>query len=189
LLGRGEALQQLGTEAGPVAFIVYGSLRLSRFSRDGKEIIAAMRCANEAERLIPHAQTATTSHSRWIAHEPTMVFQVPRSLIMGLLPTFPQLFPRVIALAARDIGEARDQIEELATQPMRRRLARMLARRAAANRYQFVHETHGELAAFIGARQDEVTKELARLRKLGLISYKRHKHGIRVLDLARLSAL
>jgi len=73
---------------------------------------------------------------------------------------------------------------------LRARVAYVLAHLATANGERMVWATHEELAILAHGRREALTGEvLPELRGHGLIAYKRHRRGIRVLDRVGLLAL
>jgi CRP/FNR family transcriptional regulator len=175
--------------------ILSGRMRLFLLSRDGREITLGVKHAAEVfwyalpDQFALSYHTEHTTHYAEVLENGTVLCSIPQLYVRHLMATHPPFALAFFDQMCRCSIELCDRIWELAHDQVPTRLAHTLARLARANERCVVTETHDELAWWVGTSRARVTKELHRLRDLGLIEYRPHQHGIQVVNPEYLSSL
>ncbi len=120
------------------------------------------------------------------AQRPTDVYLWPRDYLQPLLQEDGRAMWELSTMMARRILQAGDFLEELAFQPVKRRLARMLLDLYGDTAGEYVSRgrTLDEMAALIGTKREIVCRLLYELADEGLIDITRTK--LRIADRERL---
>jgi len=157
--------------------------------RRGEVFMAPWALSPRADVKAPTSSAGYKHESYFQAITRTTVYRVPNHYVQRLVGREPRLAAALLELYGMWSSLILDQLEILAFLRVPQRLARTLARLAAANDRHLVLETHQELAWLIGATRETVTKELNRLRQMALIEYELHHNGIYVRDMERLDTI
>lgn len=165
----------------PLGVVAHGAVGLYRCSSSGQDVMVDCMSSGDAFGLVPVDVRALV--------QDTLVFFVPQSRLRPLLRLYPQLHAAIHGVQHRHLRRAYRQIERLAWADTKTRLARVLVDLARAHPNRVVSATHGELAAMVATRQDEVTKTLRRFRANGIISTTPYRNGLVVRDMDALAAL
>jgi CRP-like cAMP-binding protein len=175
----GEAVLLEGDCSGRVMFVEPGTVRVSVARRDGDEVLLGFRgpgdILGEQAALdgLPHGQTVrAVSEARLVS--------IPREAFLELLLARPGLSPALHRLQVRRLREADALRVEQATVDVAGRLARRLAELRGVSGEAGLAISQQELANWVGASREAVTKGLAKLRRRGIVETKRGR--IVVLD-------
>ncbi len=186
---RGQVIVHVGDRRDGLFAIVEGDAGLYRSSIEGREILLATFTAGDIFRpsfLSPRLNPKSTFEA---TTDGTVAYWIPREALRRFAASHPDTAVRVLDLMDRRILALCDLIEELALCNVTARLAHTLAQLAEPEGDRLiVRETHQQLAARIGARRDELTKAVRRLREEGLVRTSRGRRGIIVLDRERLAS-
>lgn len=120
-----------------------------------------------------------------VALEPTALWRIPRTHLLGLIAEHPTLATALIGSLASRVIHLASLVEDLALRPVEARLARLLltqARDGQLERRRWA--TQAELAAQIGTVPDVLNRTLRTFADAGLIAVGRRT--IRILDQAGL---
>jgi CRP/FNR family transcriptional regulator len=191
----GELITAASTAFSDFFVILRGGVRFYLLSRDGRKITLNLLhegCVfwyGPSDLFALPGDAAGASHCAEALDGDTVLCSMPQSAVRRLMAEHPAFALALFDQVCRWTLEFCDRVWEMAHDQVTIRLAHTLARLAQASATQVVIETHDELAWWVGTSRERVTKELHRLRALGLIEYRPHRRGIRVPDPARLSAL
>jgi CRP/FNR family transcriptional regulator len=187
--GRGELLNDIGERDGFVYLLQAGRVGLYSLSGQGREILVSTFDEGDMVGLIRHDEVSDTCSYAKVLVDATLAYRLSYHRVLGLMSTSLLVSSYVCTLLSRQLEESHRVIEDLAFYEIKTRLARTLVRLALSSEELIVSVTHAELAARIGTRQEEVTKLLCHFRALGLVASAPHRHGLRVLDRARLNSM
>lgn len=187
-----DALLTADTALDSYYLISRGRVRFFLLSHDGRKVTLGGQHAHDVfwfarpNQLVLHRQVEQITHCAVVMEDRSVLCALPYLCIRRLAAAHPSFALALADQIYRWNLEFCDRIWELAYDPVTTRLARVLARLALASSEHVVTETHDELAWWVGTSRARVTKELHRLRSLGYIEYRPHRHAIQVLDPERL---
>ncbi|MDB5059375.1 MAG: transcriptional regulator, Crp/Fnr family, partial [Chloroflexi bacterium] len=164
-------------------------VRAYMLSVDGRRITLGTLSPGTAFWIEPTDLEGSATCCNEVLLDGTLLCRLPHDYVRRLMARNPQFAVEVYEVVYMWCATFRDRLRELAHDHTGTRLAHLLGRLAASSDCNVVYETHDELAWWIGTSRARVTKELHRLRGLGLIAYRPHGRGIHVLDPARLRTL
>jgi CRP-like cAMP-binding protein len=131
---------------------------------------------------------ATTLPLNLVAEMPSTVLLMRVAALQAVLARNPDLYPRLIASLGAQYAAAVEQLAEIGTMTVRRRLLTELVRRArptpSGGAEIPVAPTHAALAQSIGTNRETVSRELGRLQASGLVV--RARRGFHLRDLSEL---
>ena len=188
LLDAGEVLFEQGDKGGALFAVVAGSLEISVVAQDGRKLgLAVMRPGalfGEIALFDPGNRTATAT-----ALEPSNVLRVRNSDVLGQIRKEPELAVDMIHLAGQRMRWMGRQVNEQVFLPVPTRLARKVLYLSpeTTNNHAKLKLSQTELAEFVGATREAVSKTLAVWKRIGLIEVSRD--GLIVLDRSALRVL
>jgi CRP-like cAMP-binding protein len=193
--GQGALITASSTAFSEFFVILRGGVRFYLLSRDGRK--TTLNALHEgrvfwygpADLFAIPTQPTSAEHCAEVLAGGAILCSMPLSYVRRLMAEHPPFAQALFDQVCRWTLEFCDRIGEMAHDQVTIRLAHTLARLARASDDHVVTETHDELAWWVGTSRARVTKELHRLRALGLIDYRPHRHGIRVLEPERLCLL
>lgn len=175
LLKPRERLGEQGEPAELFAFVQVGYLKLGQVNADGAETLVRFIGPGDcygAVALVPGRRYPLSA----TAVEPSRVLTWARPVIAGLADRLPRLQSNILEEVARRMSGVLSVAQDLATEPVPRRLARALLRLAAhggdrtADGIHIVHPvTRQELADLTGATLFTVSRLMARWEAGGLL--------------------
>lgn len=183
-----EVLFEQGDKGAALYAVTTGLLEISVLAQDGRKLgLAVMRPGalfGEIALFDPGERTATAT-----ALEATTVLRVRNSDVLAQIRKNPELAVDMIHLAGQRMRWMGRQLHEQVFLPMPTRLARKLLyltpdRPRAPTRLKL---SQAELAEFVGATREAVSKTLAAWKRSGVIEANRG--GLIVLDRAALKVL
>jgi CRP-like cAMP-binding protein len=174
---RGELLGDIGEIHGFVYILSTGRVGLYSLSRQGREILVSTFHDGDIVGLIRHGEVSEISSYAKVLIDATGAYRVPYQHVLQLMSASLTVSSYVCRLISRQFEESYRIIEESAFYEIKMRLARTLVRLALSGEEPIVLATHAELAAMIGARQEEVTKMLGHFRALGFVASAPHRRG------------
>lgn len=187
VLGRGDTLWEPDDTIEAVFVLTAGVVRLYRYLDSGEEVTVALLDPGQVCGLAGLDAAFVPTTVAQALFDQTVVYRIPRRAFVEFLLANPALALRALAVVCRRVQDAYDLC---ALSDARARVAYVLAHLATANGERMVWATHEELATWVHARRASLTADvLPNLQGRGLISYARHRRGIRVLDRAALLAL
>lgn len=176
----GEVLFEQGDEGDTFYFIEEGVLEVSVLSSEGRklylELMNAGEFLGEIALLDPGPRTATIS-----AREPTRLMCIARTDLVNACLATPELGLGVAMIAAQRLREISQKLHEQVFLPLPARLARKLIH-FARHGETTVRLSQSDLAEFIGATREAVSKTLKQWEQTGIISIGRQKVIIEDLD-------
>jgi CRP-like cAMP-binding protein len=187
---RGQTIFHEGTPALAVHCIRSGTVKVSRLTGDGHEVLVGVRRPGEligfravlAE--LPCSITAETL-------EPAVVCTIPREIFMDLVRESTDLSIRLLKQLAREVHFAEEQLVERTRQRVSKRTARLLARLeqggapgSRARPWLGITMSREEMALLIGTTPETLSRTLHSLAEQGILELGRRV--IRVRDVARL---
>lgn len=180
-LAEGEVLFEQGDTGDALYAIVSGSLEFSILSREGRKLsLDVMRPGalfGEIALFDPGTRTATVT-----ALEPCRVRGVKNADIMAAIRKSPELGIDLIQLAGVRLRWMSSQLNEQVFLPMPARLARKILYLTidGSEDLALLNLSQAELAEFVGATREAVSKTLSIWKRAGVIDASRG--GVRVID-------
>lgn len=187
-LAEGEVLFEQGDEGDALYAIVSGSLEFSILSREGRKLaLDVMRPGalfGEIALFDPGTRTATVT-----ALEPSRVRGVRNADMLAAIRAQPEVGIDLIQLAGERMRWMSGQLNEQVFLPMPARLARkILYLTVDGTGYMgLLTLSQSELAEFVGATREAVSKTLSLWKRAGVVDATRG--GVRVLDRNALQAM
>lgn len=187
-LDAGETLFEQGDPGAALYAVTHGSLEISVLSEDGRKFaLDVMRdgaVLGEIALFDPGPRTATVT-----ATEPTELLRIRNADLLREIRTAPELGIDMIALAGQRMRWMNRQITEQVFLPMQTRLARKVLYLTEKSDpvTDLLSLSQSELADFVGATREAVSKALSEWKKMGAVASSRR--GIQILDRAALQAL
>lgn len=187
-LGAGEVLFQQGDMGDALFAVLGGALEFSILSRDGRklslDLMGPGAVFGEIALFDPGPRTATVA-----AQKPSRVCRVRNADVLAHIRNDPVLAGDMIRLAGQRMRWMGRQLTEQVFLPMPSRLARKLLYLAPAHddRQAALDLSQSELAEFVGATREAVSKTLATWKRAGVIGAGRG--GVVILDRDALQVL
>lgn len=189
-LGRGETLFLDGAPAEGLFVVLTGTVKLAKLNPAGKEQILHVHAPGET-----FAEATLAEGSRYPAGAAALdaaeVLLVPRAALQRLLGQRPVLATNLIARLSERLREMAALVEDLSLREAPARLARYLldlagdAKQSGVALYLPIRKT--ELAAFLGTRQETLSRALRQLMDTGLIEVRGAE--VTILDFDELDLL
>lgn len=187
-LQAGEVLFEQGDKGGALFAVAAGSLEISVLAQSGRKLgLAVMRPGElfgEIALFDPGDRTATAT-----ALEASIVLRVRNSDVLDQIRKEPELAVDMIHLAGQRMRWMGRQVNEQVFLPMPTRLARKVLYLSPepTNSLKKLKLSQTELAEFVGATREAVSKTLGVWKRIGLVEVSRD--GLTVLDRAALTVL
>jgi CRP-like cAMP-binding protein len=185
-LAQGDVLFEQGDEGDALFVILDGAVEFSILSAEGRklslDIMRAGAIFGEIALFDPGPRTATATASL-----PTRVRRVRNPDVLEQLSKHPELAADMIRLAGQRMRWMNTQLNEQVFLPISSRLARKLLHLTADNVCGSLELSQAELAEFVGATREAVSKTLGTWKRSGVIQASRG--GLQILDRDALNAL
>lgn len=157
-----------------------GWLKAVKIGRDGREQVLQMLKAgdpfNAISVFIDEPNQASVS-----ALEPSVIWLIPRQVLLRLMNESPKLARQVVKDLARRVIHLVRMVEDLSLRSVEARLAKLLLEQAQGQTVQRQRwATQAEMASRLGTVPDVVNRALRKLSEDGLIHVERHQ--IQILD-------
>jgi len=180
---RGATILQQGDDEDGIFAIVEGRVRLVRTSPNGREVTVASLAGGDVFGL-SFLAAATPSRSALVAAEtPTAVYRIADTAFRRLLSEHPGVGVAAVELVGRELATLAGRVEEMALHSSAARLAHTLLIMAEWEGDRLVvRRTHAEIAAWVGVRPEEVTKQIAALRAEGIVHAEPRRPGLIIVD-------
>lgn len=178
-LEAGEILFEQGADGDALFAVVQGLIEITTVARDGRRLaLDVMRPGalfGEIALFDPGPRTATAD-----ALQPSVVLRVRYGDIMRRIRDHPELAIDMIHLAGQRMRWMNRQLDEQVFLPVPTRLARKVLYLTEDGPTATLALTQSELAEFVGATREGVSKTLANWKRMGVAQPERG--GLRVLD-------
>ena len=185
-LKEGEVLFEQGDDGDALFVIISGSIEFSILSAHGRKLsLDIMRPGaifGEIALFDPGPRTATAT-----ALEPSLVCRVRNPDVLRQLNVHPEVAADMIRLAGQRMRWMNTQLNEQVFLPISSRLARKLLHLTAETEATELSLSQSELAEFIGATREAVSKTLSSWKRIGVIDVGRG--GLTIRDRDALHAL
>lgn len=163
-----------------------GWLKAVKIGVDGREQVLQTLQMGDAFNAIS-VFTGAPNQASVSALENSVVWLIPRAVLLRLIDEHPQLARKVTIDLAEQVMYLVRMVEDLSLRPVESRLARLLLEQAEEGSVQRRRwATQSELASRLGTVPDVVNRALRKLSEEGLIQVDRHQ--IRLLDLEGLKS-
>lgn len=186
VLSDGEVLFEQGDPGDALFALVEGMIEISVLSPDGRKLVLdIMRpgaLLGEIALFDPGTRTATAT-----AVGPARLRRLDNASLMAAIRQQPDLAVDLIHLAGRRMRMMNAQIEDQVFLPLSSRLARKLLYLTATDPDMTLKLSQSQLAEFVGATREAVSKALGEWKRAGVVDAGRG--GLRVLDRPALAAL
>lgn len=182
---QGSTLFLEGEPCSGLHLVAEGTVKISRFSKEGREhilhLVAAGETFNDVSALDGGPNPATA-----IAQSDIVVYRLTRPALRAIALRYPELAWAVIESLASRARHLVGLVQDLSMRNVRGRLARLLVEQAQANASDAVPRllTQEEMASRLGTVREVVGRALRSLANDGIIEFNRHR--IIILDLDRL---
>lgn len=188
LVAEGEAVMHEGDAAHDTLVVVTGSVKITRTSSDGRELVVGVRTAGQLVGEVAAIDGRLRSASVW-ALEPTELRSIPVETFRGLLAEHPALSLALLGWLCALLRESADKVLEFGTQDALARVSRRLLELApradgAGAAPVELGVSQQDLAARCGLSREAVVKALRVLRSVGWIEQAGRK--VVLLDVAAL---
>lgn len=187
-LGRGDVLFEHGDTGDALYVILQGTLEFSILSLSGRklslDLMGPGSVFGEIALFDPGPRTATVT-----AAEPCRLLKVQNADVMRQIRRDPELAVDLIRLAGQRMRWMGSQINEQVFLPVPTRLARKLLHLAPLHGVgsTCVNLSQSELAEYVGATREAISKTISNWKKDGVIESSRG--GLEILDFEALDAL
>jgi len=187
-LETGQVLFEQGDEGDALYAIISGALEFSVVSRDGRklslDVMHAGALFGEIALFDPGVRTATAT-----ALEPSVLCRVRNADILSGVQKTPELATDLILLAGQRMRWMNSQLRDQVFLPVPTRLARkvLYLTQNAQTPTPVLALSQSDLAEFVGATREAISKTLSGWKRLGVIEQSRG--GLEVLDRAALQRL
>ena len=181
---RGQVLFEAGDPGDALFAVTEGALEISVYSEDGRkltlDIMRAGSILGEITLFDPGPRTATAT-----ALEPTVLRRVRHCDVLSEITKTPELAIDLIHLAGKRMRYMNRQLNEQVFLPVPLRLARKILYLTQSDDPDLVKDvrlrlSQAELAEFVGATREAVSKTLSSWKKDGVVAASRG--GLTVLD-------
>lgn len=172
---RGSFVFRENDEGECIYLLKSGKIKLSRFSRSGRELILGVMRAGEVfgEEVIAGKEKRTTFA---VALEDSLLCAVPTGEFIRLLSTFPELAVRFAGVLTTRLKTAHRRMEDFLFRNVRQRLALFLTETAEREGERKGEKvllpaglTHQQIAGNIGSTRETVTSLLNELKAKGFL--------------------
>lgn len=157
-----------------------GAVRLYLLSDGARELTLAYRRAGDVFQLDWDAGPAPYSLVAEAAIDGTVLYRLPWQAFLRQVARFPEASASLYDLLRAESHARQDLLARMAFQPVAVRLARALVELATSGNGSVVPHNQREVAAMIGARESQVSRELASFRGQGFILSRPYVRPIRV---------
>ena len=185
-LRQGEVLFEQGDPGDALYALAEGALEFSVLSASGRKLTLDMMrpgaVFGEITLFDPGERTATAS-----AAEPSRVLRLRSGDVLEQIRQHPDLAADLLRLAGQRMRWMNTQLNEQVFLPMPVRLARKLLYLSPEDSDGRVALSQAELAEFVGATREAVSKTLAAWKRSGLVGISRG--GVQILDRSELAVL
>ena len=187
-LSDGEILFDQGDEGDTLYAVTEGAIELSVLSREGRklslDVLRAGDMFGEIALFDPSTRTASA-----VAVGETQLLSVTNADLLRELRQAPELAVDLVKLAGRRMRYMNRQLSEQVFLPMPGRLARKILHLTEHEKAEqpILDMSQSDLAEFVGATREAVSKTLSTWKKRGVVENARG--GLKVLDYSALEAL
>ncbi len=186
VLGHGDSLWESDDAIEAIFVLAAGVVRLYRHLDSDEEVTVALLDRRQICGLAGLDAAFMPTTVAQVLFDETVVYRIPRRDFAAFLLANPAVALRALAEACQRV---RDAYDLYALPDVHARVAYVLAHLTTDNE-RTVWATQEELATWANGRREALTGEvLPELRRRGLITYERHRRGIRVLNRAKLLTL
>lgn len=172
--GRNEYVTRRGDTGAEVYFVIAGALRITAAAGRGRRIIfhdvGAGEVFGEHSAIDRRERLADVRALR-----ESLVASMPGEVFRSIVASHGSVRERLLARLVRSVRELTERLLELGAQPVQRRIRVELLRLARvagvdANRSRLdPAPTHSEVASRVGTAREQVTRELSRLARDGVL--------------------
>lgn len=164
--------------------IEQGWIKVVKYSLSGREQVLHYLGPGETLNLIG-VFTQKPNPASVITLEPSVLYHIPRQVMLDLIDHHPDLAKLVIADLAERVTHLVNMVEDLSLRSVEARLARyILGHREAGPISRQRWATQSEIAARVGTVPDVLNRVLRKFSDEGLIEISRHQ--IKIIDRAKL---
>ncbi len=184
---KGDTLFRQGEKAASIFVVIEGFLKLSRVSPQGEETLIRIfgRGETVAESVAVLGDDHTTTAE---ATGPVTVARLPASVVAQVAREAPELSLAILTEASAKIWALMDEIETLKAQTADQRVLRFLISLCGSSPGPLTARlpyTKGDIAAYLGLKQETLSRSFARLKGVGVDIDGRDAH---ITDVAGLKA-
>ncbi len=166
-----------GFEQG-VFLVKRGAVRIYLIAAGGREVTLAHRRAGEFFELDEEAVPGSYIPLAEASADGTVIYHLPWENFLQHVVHSPHAAERLIRELRQELRLTRDLMGRAAFESISIRLGRTLADLAAMGDGRSVHQNQYQLAALIGARPNQVSKELSNFRSRGMVTSPPHARPI-----------
>lgn len=187
-LDDGETLFEQGDDGESLYAVSEGAIELSVLSREGRKLSLDMlrpgTVFGEIALFDPCTRTATAT-----AQGPTVLLRISNADLLRELRRSPDLAVDLVRVAGQRMRWMGRQLSEHVFLPMPSRLARKILHLTAhqSGEHKTLDMSQAEIAEFVGATREAVSKTLSVWKSRGVIEITRG--GVRILDLEAVQAM
>lgn len=165
-----------GDKARAIFLVVTGEVRLSRFGKDGEEVV--LQRARRGEFFAEASLDSQRYHCNAIASEASSLIEVPAGVVRTLLDSNPRFSKQWVTLLSRQLRRSRARLERLSLKSAGERIRHCLLTEGQGSTYEVTIEgTFKDWARDLGLTHETLYRTLALMERDGEID--RTEHSIR----------
>lgn len=176
----GNAREIIAAQEDALFLVRSGAVRLYLLSSGARELTLAYRQAGDVFQLDWDAGPAPYSLVAEAATDGTVLYRLPWQTFLRQVARSPEASASLYDLLRAESHARQDLLARMVFQPVAVRLARALVELATSGNGSAVHHNQREVAAMIGARESQVSRELATFRGQGFVLSQPYVRPIRV---------
>jgi CRP-like cAMP-binding protein len=184
---KGDTLFRQGEKAASIFVVIEGFLKLSRVSPQGEETL--IRIFGRGETIAESVAVLGDDHTTTAeATGPVTVARLPANVVAQVAREAPELALAILTESSAKIWALMDEIETLKAQTADQRVLRFLITLCGASPGPLTVRlpyTKGDIAAYLGLKQETLSRSFARLKGVGVDIDGRDAH---ITDVAGLKA-
>lgn len=184
---KGDTLFRQGERASSIFVVIEGFLKLSRVSPQGEETL--IRIFGRGETIAESVAVLGDDHTTTAeATGPVTVARLPAHVVAQIAREAPELALAILSESSAKIWALMDEIETLKAQTADQRVLRFLISLCGQSSGPLTVRlpyTKGDIAAYLGLKQETLSRSFARLRNVGVEIEGRDAH---IADVAALKA-
>jgi CRP/FNR family cyclic AMP-dependent transcriptional regulator len=191
---KNEVIYDVGDENRTLFFLQTGYVKVGSVTREGREIIYDVRKGGDLVGEL--CVCGRPRPDRAVALEETETIPVPYEDVIKVMQGQPEMLNRLVEFLCQALAEAYEQVNALAVDDIRHRLAKVLigladkiGSQSGQNVEISTYLTQEELSQMVAARRERVSTALNLLRRHGAIHYSNHGRLLLNMDVLKKHAI
>lgn len=175
---RNEVIILEGEPGGAVYFVAEGSVKVSRNSPEGRELVLRIMRKGETFNEVP-VFDGGPNPATVVALEPTRLYAIPAEKMGDIIRLYPLVAMNILRVFGHRLRQLVTLAEDLSFRNVMARLSRVLLEHVV-DRKEGPRLTQQDLAALVGTAREMVNRSLRSLEAMGAVKVK--GRSVRVVD-------